>query len=281
MLAMSQGSTPPLLQNSKPIKIHMKLRQYQVDAFATHVFEGNPAAVCPLDQWLDDTTLQAIAAENNLAETAFIVPEHDGYALRWFTPVTEVDLCGHATLASAYVLYEILDHPPRPIAFQTRSGTLTVRRSGALLEMDFPTILPQQCTPPQDLVRGLGVEPQAILSATDYIVVLNSEAAVRALMPDLSILATLNLRGVCVTAPGDAVDFVSRFFAPKAGIPEDPVTGSAHCELAPYWAQRLGRTRLRARQISKRGGDVRCTVVGDRTFLAGSAVVFMHADIFI
>lgn len=259
----------------------MKLRQYQVDAFTSRLFGGNPAAVCPLDAWLDDATLQAIAAENNLAETAFFVPQADHYALRWFTPLIEVDLCGHATLASAYVLYEILDHPPRPIVFDTRSGKLTVRRSGALLEMDFPSLPLQPCAAPPALLRGLGVEPVSVLCGSDYVAVLDSEAAVRAIQPDQSALATLDRRGVCVTAPGDSIDFVSRFFGPKAGIPEDPVTGSAHCELAPYWAQRLGRTRLHARQVSRRGGELRCTVVGQRTLLAGSAVVFMHADIFI
>lgn len=257
----------------------MKLRQYQIDAFTDRVFEGNPAAVCPLEYWLDDALMQAIAAENNLAETAFFVSESNGYALRWFTPVTEVDLCGHATLASAYVLYEILGHPDRPIVFSTRSGKLTVQRAGVLLEMDFPSIPLETCAAPLALIDGLGMKPFEILCGSDYVAVFDNEAAVRAIQPDQSALSRLDRRGVCVTAPGDAVDFVSRFFAPNSGIPEDPVTGSTHCELAPYWATRLGRTQLQARQLSKRGGDVRCTVNGDRTTLAGSAVLFMQADI--
>jgi len=257
----------------------MKLTQYQVDAFASRVFEGNPAAVCPLAAWLEDGLLQAIAEENNLAETAFFVPSGNGYHLRWFTPNKEVDLCGHATLAAAHVLFEILGYAKPSIEFETRSGKLVVARKGDALAMDFPAILPKPCTAPAALIEGLGQRPVEVLAADDYIAVFDSEATIRALTPDLMILSKLDLRGVVVTAPGGKHDFVSRFFAPKYGIPEDPVTGSAHCELAPYWAAQIGKTTLQARQVSKRGGDVLCELRGDRVTLTGSAVLFMEAEI--
>jgi PhzF family phenazine biosynthesis protein len=256
----------------------MKLRQYQVDAFARHVFEGNPAAVVPLASWLDDTVLQAIAEENNLAETAFFVPSGKGFHLRWFTPITEVDLCGHATLAAAHVLFEHLGHAGLAITFETRSGDLMVQRQGTLLVMDFPVRSPSPCIPPKALLKGLGQQPVHVLGADDYVVVFDSEAAIRSIRPDHAQLCTLDLRGVIVTAPGQEVDFVSRFFAPKYGIPEDPVTGSAHCALAPYWAARLGKTRLQARQLSKRGGEVLCELHGHRVMLSGRAVTFMEAE---
>jgi PhzF family phenazine biosynthesis protein len=257
----------------------MKLRQYQVDAFASRAFEGNPAAVCPLERWLDDALLQAIAAENNLSETAFVVPSGADFQLRWFTPVAEVDLCGHATLATAHVLFEHLGHPGALIRFETRSGPLTVRRSDGLLEMDFPARPPAPCAGPETLAAALGQLPLEVLCADDYLAVFDSEETVRALAPDFALLATLDRRGVIVTAPGRDEDFVSRFFAPRLGIPEDPVTGSAHCTLAPYWAGRLGRSALSARQVSQRGGRVRCEVKGDRVLLAGTAVTFMAAEI--
>lgn len=257
----------------------MRLRQYQVDAFAERVFEGNPAAVCPLDAWVRDEVLQAIAVENNLSETAFFVPTGKGFHLRWFTPVAEVDLCGHATLASAHVLFEILGYPERTIEFETRSGMLIVERKDGLLAMDFPAIPPKSCAPPPALIDGLGRDPVEVLSADDYIAVFDSEAVVRSLAPDFAKLGALELRGVCVTAPGSDVDFVSRFFAPKFGVPEDPVTGSAHCELVPYWASRLGRANLKARQVSRRGGYVQSELRGDRVILLGSAVTFMEAEI--
>lgn len=258
----------------------MKIRLFQVDAFARRLFEGNPAAVCPLDRWLDAATLQAIAGENNLSETAFFVPAGAGFELRWFTPLAEVDLCGHATLASAHVLFEELVHPEPVIRFQTRSGELSVERRGDRLAMNFPARPPLPCDAPSTLIEGLGAQPAEVLAADDYIAVFDSEAAVRALKPDMALLSEFELRGVCATAPGEgAVDFVSRFFAPAVGIPEDPVTGSAHCELAPYWAARLGKNCLRARQISRRGGDVACELQGDRVILAGAAVTFMKAEI--
>ncbi|MHB1084531.1 MAG: PhzF family phenazine biosynthesis protein [Thiobacillus sp.] len=267
----------------------MKLKQYQVDAFATRAFEGNPAAVCPLESWLDDGLLQAIAEENNLSETAFFVPSETGYQLRWFTPVKEVDLCGHATLAAAHILFEKLAYAQSAITFETRSGDLFVRRNGQKIEMDFPASLLKPCAIPAMLVEGLGVRPLEVWTAEDYMAVFDSEATIRAITPNPALLSQLDLRGVIITAPaskiGDSnrnsaeVDFVSRMFAPKYGIPEDPVTGSAHCALAPYWATRLGKTRLNARQVSRRGGTLTCEVNADRVILSGHAVTFMEAEI--
>ncbi|HEY0787831.1 MAG TPA: PhzF family phenazine biosynthesis protein, partial [Thermoanaerobaculia bacterium] len=232
----------------------MKLRMFQVDAFADRVFEGNPAAVVPLDAWLDDPVMQAIAEENNLSETAFFVPAGEGFALRWFTPGGEVDLCGHATLATAHVVYTRLGHSRPAVRFETRSGELIVMRRDGGLTMDFPAAPPRPADAPQALAAGLGKEPKEILAAFDWVAVYESEEDVRALAPDFARLETVGLRGVVATAPGRAVDFVSRCFFPKLRIDEDPVTGSAHCEMAPYWAARLGRNELRARQVSKRGG---------------------------
>jgi PhzF family phenazine biosynthesis protein len=258
----------------------MKIKQYQIDAFADRVFKGNPAAVCPLEAWLDDALLQSIAAENNLSETAFFVKTKTGYNLRWFTPVTEVNLCGHATLAAAHVIFEHLGYPGPVIHFETHSGLLTVERQVEALALDFPSKPPESCKTPEALLEGLGEHPVEVYAADDYFVVFDSESTVRAIKPDFGKLSTLDLRGIVVTAPGNEVDFVSRFFAPKFGISEDPVTGSAHCELTPYWAAKLGKPILNARQISKRGGDIQCEMKGDRVRLAGRAVTFMEADIF-
>lgn len=259
--------------------MNVTLPIYQVDAFAERVFEGNPAAVCPLDAWLPDETLQAIALENNLAETAFFVPSARGYRLRWFTPVDEVDLCGHATLASAHVLFEIKGHPDPEIVFETRSGDLVVTRVDQGLSMDFPSRPPAPCATPPALVAGLGATPVEVLESDDYLAVFATEADVAALAPDFAALSRLGRRGVIATAPGTRYDFVSRFFAPRLGVNEDAVTGSAHCELAPYWAARLGRRRLHARQISARGGDVGCELLGDRVMLTGRAVTFLRGHI--
>ena len=256
----------------------MKITQYQVDAFASRAFEGNPAAVCPLNHWLDDALLQSIAEENNLSETAFFVPSGSGFALRWFTPAIEVDLCGHATLATAHVLFNVLGDARQTLVFTTRSGELRVEKAGRRLRMDFPASTPVTCEIPAALVDGLGRRPTALFAAEDYLAVFESEAIVRGITPNHAALSKLDLRGVIVTAPGDTADFVSRFFAPRAGVPEDPVTGSAHCELAPYWAARLGKTQLNARQISKRGGDIACELRGDRVLLTGSAVTVMRAE---
>jgi len=257
----------------------MKIKQYQIDAFATRAFEGNPAAVCPLESWLDDGILQAIAEENNLSETAFFVPSKKGFQLRWFTPVKEVDLCGHATLASAHVIFEILGYTNQAITFETRSGDLFVERNGKLLKMDFPARSPAPCMLSEIMVKGLGQRPVEVLAADDYMAVFDSEATVRAITPDQSLLSQLDLRGVIVTARGTDVDFVSRFFAPKYGIPEDPVTGSTHCTLAPYWANKLGKNILSARQVSRRGGNIACEVNSGRVMLSGCAVTFMEAEI--
>lgn len=257
----------------------MKIEQYQVDAFASRAFEGNPAAVCRLAKWPSDTLLQAIAEENNLAETAFFVPMAGRYHLRWFTPLTEVPLCGHATLASAHVLFNHYGHAEPQIAFDTLSGVLTVRREAGQLQMDFPASPPSPCAAPPALLEALGVAPQAVLRAEDYVVLLADTAQVRALAPDQQLLAQLDLRGVVVTAPGIDTDFVSRFFAPKLGIAEDPVTGSTHCQLAPYWSERLGKSHLTARQLSRRGGNLACQMQGGRVLLSGSAVTVMRSEI--
>lgn len=257
----------------------MKLDIYQVDAFASRVFEGNPAAVCPLEAWLPDETLQRIAEENNLSETAFFVAEEGCFALRWFTPEAEVDLCGHATLAAAHVLFEHLSYSQASISFATRSGALAVEKTAAGYSMSFPGSMPQPESAPTALLEGLGAEPQAVLAAFDYIVVFENEAQVRALTPDFARLSQLDKRGVVVTAPGDDVDFVSRCFFPKLRVNEDPVTGSAHCELAPYWSEQLGKQSLKARQVSKRSGDVGCEVVGDRVILTGAAVDYLQGAI--
>ncbi|MGD2063260.1 MAG: PhzF family phenazine biosynthesis protein [Nitrospirota bacterium] len=257
----------------------MNLTQYQVDAFTTEVFTGNPAAVCPLEGWLDDGVMQAIAGENNLSETAFFVPTGQGFHLRWFSPVREVDLCGHATLASAHVLFEHLGYDKESVTFETRTGELVVERRDGRLAMDFPVVVPKPCATPEALAVGLGREPSEVLAADDYVAVFGDEATIRGMEPDYGKLRELDLRGVCVTAPGEEVDFVSRFFAPRYGIPEDPVTGSAHCKLAPYWSARLGKEELEARQVSKRGGAVHCRMNGDRVVLSGSAVTFMVGEI--
>ncbi len=259
----------------------MRLRFYQIDAFSGKIFGGNPAGVCPLESWLDDDTLQAIAAENNLSETAFFVVGRGNFALRWFTPVAEVDLCGHATLAAAFVIFTHLDPTAREVRFQTRSGLLTVRRGGDLLTMLLPVLPPEPCDAPADLLEGLGVAPTAVLVADDYLAVYKTERQVRALAPDMKRLSGLDKRGVIVTAPGKDCDFVSRFFAPRFGVPEDPVTGSAHCTLVPYWSNRLKKGRLRARQVSRRGGELYCEDRGSQVAIAGRAVQYLEGTIWI
>lgn len=258
----------------------MRLSIYQVDAFTDRLFAGNPAAIVPLEEWLPDATLQAIAAENNLAETAYFIRRGQGYELRWFTPAIEVDLCGHATLASAFVIFSLLEPGRDRVAFETRqAGTLVVTKRGDKLALDFPARPAESVEPPPDLVAGLGHAPHEILAARDFLATYGSADEVRALKPDFAALARLD-RAVIVTAPGeDGVDFVSRFFAPGAGIPEDPVTGSAHCTLVPYWAKRLGRDRLEARQVSPRGGELSCALRGDRVEIAGKAVLYLEGRI--
>lgn len=265
----------------------MALRLFHVDAFAGEVFRGNPAAVVPVASWPEEGWMQRVAAENNLPETAFFGPDPGGaegaIRLRWFTPRLEVELCGHATLASGFVFLTRL-HPERAeVTFQTLSGPLTVRRDGGeRLAMDFPRLNPALCEPdPAGLAAALGAEPIEVhQTPTKFFAVFPSEEAVRAIQPDMAALGKFHPRGVAVTAPGDAVDFVSRFFAPSYGIPEDPVTGSAHSALAPYWARRLGRKKLHARQVSERGGDLHCEVLPRRVVLAGKAVLFLEGEIY-
>lgn len=254
----------------------MRIPIFQIDAFTGELFHGNPAAVCPLDRWLPDEVMQKIAAENNLSETAFFVPNTDGYQLRWFTPTTEVDLCGHATLASAYVIVHILKSDTRHIRFASNSGTLDVETDGDLIRLDFPADGPRPA-PPLRLELALGLNPQtALTSNIGYLLVPMSEPEVRALKPDMAALAQLNCKGVIVTATGQDCDFVSRFFAPRLGVPEDPVTGSAHCVLVPYWAARLGKHKLHARQLSPRGGELFCEMRGQRVWISGRAVQYMQ-----
>ncbi len=259
----------------------MRLPLYQVDAFTDRVFAGNPAAVVPLTDWLPDATMLAIAAENNLSETAFLVPEGEGWGLRWFTPAVEVDLCGHATLASAFVIATILKPGTERMAFRTlKAGTLTVTRSGDLYTMDFPSRPPRAVEVPPTLLPAIGgPEPRQVLAARDFLVVYETAEQVAALAPNFEALARHD-RMVIATAPGTGgLDFVSRFFAPGKGIPEDPVTGSAHCTLIPYWADRLGKVDLKARQISARGGDVACGLRRDRVLIGGTAALYLEGAI--
>lgn len=257
----------------------MDISIFQIDAFTDSVFSGNPAAVCPLDTWLADDVMQAIAGENNLAETAFFVATDNGYDLRWFTPMLEVELCGHATLATAFLIFERIAPTSEVLRFQTRSGELTVMRDDGMLFLDFPSYPGAAADCPEALATGLGNVPQAVIEGPNYMAVFASEAQVAALAPDMEMLATLHPRGVIATAPGDTDDFVSRYFGPSFGVPEDPVTGSAHCMLTPYWAQRLGRTRLNARQISTRGGTLVCEDRGARVGIGGQAVLYLEGKI--
>ncbi len=262
-------------------------RIFQVDAFTDQLFGGNPAAVVPLNQWLDDKTLQSIAMENNLAETAFTVPTENGYELRWFTPASEVALCGHATLATAYVLFTHLDCSDSSINFFTRqSGTLTVDNlSDGQLAMSFPSIPVSKNADIEKVTAALGVKPTALYSGHysasefDYVAVLDTQQQVLEVKPVLAAFPTLTSRGVIVTSAGNDCDFVSRYFAPNFGIEEDPVTGSAHCLLAPYWAGILGKDKMQAKQISARGGILGCRVAGDRTVLTGGCVDYLQGEI--
>jgi PhzF family phenazine biosynthesis protein len=259
----------------------MRVPIFQIDAFTNRRFAGNPAAVIPLERFLDDATLQAIAAENNLAETAFLVPEGSDYRLRWFTPLVEVPLCGHATLASAAAIMERLEPGRDQVIFHTASGALAVNRTDGGYVMDFPVRQVEVVAAPPGLAEALGAVPIEVLSDTfNYIAVLENARLVRELAPDIAAIARLDRRGVVVTAPGDETyDFVSRYFAPAKGIPEDPVTGAAHCALAPYWARRLGKTTFRAYQASRRGGEIRCRLAGDRVELEGGCVFYLEGEV--
>lgn len=258
----------------------MRTPLFQIDAFTSRRFAGNPAAVMPMSRFPDDAVMQAIAAENNLSETAFLVREGSDYRLRWFTPLTEVPLCGHATLASAAVVMERLEPGRTSVVLQSKSGPLTVTRAGSAYVLDFPARPSQKTTPPPGFASALGVEPtEVFVNAFNYMAVLESATDVRRLSPDMPAIAQLDRPGVIVTAAGDGdYDCVSRYFAPAKGIPEDPVTGAAHCMLAPYWAARLGKSQLRAWQASKRGGEMLCRVVGERVELEGQCVFYLEGE---
>jgi len=260
------------------------LRLIQVDAFTSEPFRGNPAAVCFLDRERDEAWMRNVAAEMNLSETAFLLPRGDDWSLRWFTPAVEVKLCGHATLGSAHALWEEGRLGANDVAhFHTLSGVLTAARDGEWIELDFPATIEQEIAPPDGLLESLGVAHAWYVGRNefDYLVEVDSEDEVRALQPDFARLAQLPVRGAIVTskASADGVDFVSRFFAPAVGVPEDPVTGSAHCCLTPFWSARLGKTEMRALQVSKRGGELRVRVAGDRVKLAGQAVTTLRGEL--
>ena len=258
----------------------MNLKIYQLDAFTNKVFGGNPAAVVPLTKWISDELMQKIALENNLAETAFYVWEGDKYHIRWFTPTVEVDLCGHATLATAYQIFHYENYQKSIIEFNSRSGILKVEKRDDLLELDFPMDKLSPSETPQALVEALGATPkETIKGLTDYMLVFDNEAQIKAFEPDFKKIASVKCRGIMVTAQGDEVDFVSRFFGPASGIDEDPVTGSAHTTLTPYWAKILNKTTLSAKQISSRGGDLMCTLVGDRVKIAGKVAPYLVGEI--
>ena len=258
----------------------MQLPIYQIDAFTDQIFGGNPAAVCPLESWLPDTLMQSIASENNLAETAFFVKENDTYRIRWFTPATEVNLCGHATLASAYVLFECLEISANSIHFTSLSGSLYVTKdTEGTLTMDFPKAKMERCATPQALWESLGAHPIECFKGEDYMAILDSEETLVNIQPDLRQMATLPVRGVVVTSRGEDCDFVSRFFAPQSGIDEDPVTGSAHCATAPYWANQLKKNTLTAIQRSKREGHILCQVSDNRVRLTGKARLYLTGHI--
>jgi PhzF family phenazine biosynthesis protein len=257
----------------------MKINIYQVDAFTDELFKGNPAAVCPLKKWLPDRNMQLIACENNLSETAFFVPEGDGFRIRWFTPATEVDLCGHATLASAHVIFNHLSYKSGKIQFNSKSGPLFISKSGDLITLNFPAADLHKVNPPPELVRAIGKEPVETYKATDYLFLLDSQADITEVSPDFNLLRRYETRGVIITARGDTVDFVSRFFAPGAGIDEDPVTGSSHTMLTPFWAKRLGKTEMIAEQLSRRGGTLYCRMLVDRVEISGKAITYLTGTI--
>ena len=257
----------------------MKIPLYQIDAFASKLFEGNPAAVCPLDEWLPDEIMQSIAEENNLSETAFFVPKGNGFHIRWFTPASEVDLCGHATLAAAYILFNTLGYKKDKIEFDSKSGILTVTKDNEWLVMDFPAQPPVSCDIPEEIIKAFNIEPIECLKSEDFIVVFEREIDIESAHPDFGQLIKLDLRGVIITAKSSRYDFVARFFAPKYGIPEDPVTGSAYTQLAPYWVSKIGPKRFSVKQMSSRGGELTCELVGDRVLISGRAVKYLEGTI--
>ena len=260
----------------------MKIPAYHIDAFAGAVFSGNPAVVCPLDRWLDDETLQLIARENNLPATAFFVEHNDQYELRWFTPTVELNICGHGTVAAAAVIFDYLDASKESVAFKTKGGLFSVVKNGPLIGMDFPVHEAVSCsTKPEDLIRALGKEPQEILQAQNYLAVYEGAADIRAITPDMALLKEVDGLGAIVTSKGEDADFVSRYFAPKLGIPEDAATGSTHCTLAPYWAKRLGQRKFHAVQLSQRQGELWCEYLGDRVRIAARAVRYAEGFLYV
>lgn len=261
-----------------------KLKIYQIDAFAEELFTGNPAAVCILEAWLEEELMQKIAMENNLAETAFVVKKENHYQIRWFTPELEVDLCGHATLASAYVLFHFYNHTTDLIKFHSeRSGPLAVSKDASgELTLDFPADVLEEVSIRKEITDALGMSPNTMYKGkTDYVLIYNNEQEIKAMEPNFFLLDKVDARGIIVTAPGMEVDFVSRFFAPRCGIPEDPVTGSAHTSLTPYWAEQLGKQDMIARQLSQRGGNLSCSLRGDRVLIKGKAVPYLTGEILI
>jgi PhzF family phenazine biosynthesis protein len=260
----------------------MKLDIYQVDAFAKEIFKGNPAAICPLDEWIDAELMQKIALENNLSETAFFVKKDDVYEIRWFTPTFEIDLCGHATLASAFVIFEILKAEESLVKFHShKSGELAVEKNGDVLTLDFPSRPVAKCDAPEGLIEAIGKQPKEVLKARDYFLVYETEQEILDIKPNFSKLLDVDAHGFIVTAKGENSDFVSRFFAPEVGVFEDPVTGSSHCNLIPYWAAKLGKTELFARQISARGGALFCELKGDRVKIGGHATLYLKGEIYV
>lgn len=257
----------------------MKIPIYQVDAFTAKLFGGNPAAVCPLEKWLDESIMQNIAAENNLSETAFFIKKGKDYELKWFTPEVEINLCGHATLASAHVLFNHLGCKEEIIKFQTRSGELSASKSGDLISLDFPASKPSQVSEPRGLSEALGRNPVSVFKSRDIMALLENEEGVLSVKPDFKRLISIDAHAIIITAPGEKCDFVSRFFAPRQGINEDPVTGSAHTTLIPFWAERLKKKKLHAMQLSKRTGELFCEHLGERVLISGRAVTYMTGEI--
>ena len=257
-----------------------KLKIFQADAFAASLFKGNPAAVVPLNEWLSDQKMQQIAAENNLSETAFFIPEGKHFHIRWFTPKAEVKLCGHATLATAHILFNEMNFQGEQIEFNSKSGILTVKKSGDKLQLDFPADIAHVVDAFPAFSEAFGAHPLATLKGrTDYLLLFDTEETIRNFEPDISLLLSTNARGIMVTAKGKEVDFVSRFFAPAVGVNEDPVTGSAHTTLIPFWSKRLNKTEMTALQLSQRGGQLWCTLSGDRVLIAGKAVTYLRGEI--
>ena len=260
----------------------MKLDIYQVDAFTKEVFGGNPAAICPLESWIDAELMQKIALENNLSETAFFVKKDDVYEIRWFTPTFEIDLCGHATLASTFVIFEILQSETEIIKFHShKSGKLSVEKKDDVLILDFPSRPPVVCDVPQGLIEAIGKQPREILKSRDYFLVYENEQDIANIKPNFAEILKIPTHAVIVTAKGDECDFVSRFFAPEVGVFEDPVTGSSHCNLIPFWAEKLGKTELFGKQISARGGELFCELKGDRVKIGGKAVLYLKGEIYV